>query len=76
MTNPDIKVAIVTAAGDKAFCAGRDVKEYVEFYGTGDANKVRPVDDPNGNALSWFKLDAFYRANIFTGAYVYREGHG
>jgi len=41
------RVAIVTGAGDRAFCAGRDVKEYVDFYAGADKNKVRPIDDPN-----------------------------
>jgi crotonobetainyl-CoA hydratase len=44
--NPEIKVGIVTGAGDRAFCAGRDVKEYVDFY-AGSEKKVRPIDDPN-----------------------------
>lgn len=44
--NPEIKVGIVTGAGERAFCAGRDVKEYVDFY-AGSEKKVRPIDDPN-----------------------------
>jgi enoyl-CoA hydratase/carnithine racemase len=44
--DPNIKVAIITAVGDRFFCAGRDVKEYVETYGGGE-KKIRPIDDPN-----------------------------
>jgi enoyl-CoA hydratase/carnithine racemase len=44
--NPDIRVAIVTGTG-KFFCAGRDVKEYLEFYGKEGEKKLRPIDDPN-----------------------------
>ncbi|MCS7001421.1 MAG: enoyl-CoA hydratase/isomerase family protein [Dehalococcoidia bacterium] len=45
--NPEIRVGIVTGAGDRAFCAGRDIKEFVDFYGDKSATKVRPIDDPN-----------------------------
>ncbi|MFN8533356.1 MAG: enoyl-CoA hydratase/isomerase family protein [Dehalococcoidia bacterium] len=44
--NPDIRAAIVTGNG-KFFCAGRDVKEYLEFYGKDGEKKIRPIDDPN-----------------------------
>jgi enoyl-CoA hydratase/carnithine racemase len=44
--NPDIRAAIVTGNG-KFFCAGRDVKEYLEFYGKDGEKKVRPIDDPS-----------------------------
>jgi len=30
-SNPDIRVAIITGAGDKAFCAGADLEERVSF---------------------------------------------
>lgn len=43
---PEIRVGIVTGTGERAFCAGRDVKEYLEFY-AGDEKKIRPIDDPN-----------------------------
>lgn len=46
-TNDDIKVGIVTGAGDRAFCAGRDLREFVSTYGSGDKQAVRAVDDPN-----------------------------
>ncbi|GIW05703.1 MAG: enoyl-CoA hydratase [Dehalococcoidia bacterium] len=46
-STPEIRVAIVTGAGDRAFCAGRDIKEFIEYYGEGGAEKIRPIDDPN-----------------------------
>lgn len=45
--NDDIRVAIVTAAGDRAFCAGRDIKEFVDTYGESGEKKIRRIDDPN-----------------------------
>ena len=30
-TNPELWVAIITGAGDKAFCAGNDLKYHAEF---------------------------------------------
>lgn len=45
--NPEIKVAIVTGAGERAFCAGRDLKEFVNTYGDKDKDVLRPIDDPN-----------------------------
>lgn len=45
--NSEIKVAIITAAGDRAFCAGRDIKEFVDFYGDDGKPRIRPIDDPN-----------------------------
>lgn len=42
-----IRVAIVTGAGDRAFCAGKDLKETVAVYTSGDPNRYRAVDDPN-----------------------------
>ncbi|GIW10773.1 MAG: carnitinyl-CoA dehydratase [Dehalococcoidia bacterium] len=44
--NPEIRVAIVTGRG-RFFCAGRDIKEYLEFYGKESEKKLRPIDDPN-----------------------------
>ncbi|MFN8533546.1 MAG: enoyl-CoA hydratase-related protein [Dehalococcoidia bacterium] len=46
-SNPDIRVAIVTGAGERAFCAGRDIKEFIDFYGEDGKERVRPIDDPN-----------------------------
>lgn len=34
--DPDLRVAILTAAGDRAFCAGADLKEIVALGGKGD----------------------------------------
>jgi enoyl-CoA hydratase/carnithine racemase len=50
--NPDIRVAIVTGAGDRAFCAGRDVKEFVNTYGSDGEAKIRRIDDPNDEMFS------------------------
>lgn len=44
--NENIRVAIVTAVGDRAFCAGKDLKETVSVYTSGDPTRYRAVDDP------------------------------
>ena len=46
--DPAIRLAIVTGAGDKAFCAGKDMKEWVALTAKG----VHPVDDPNHPAYA------------------------
>ncbi len=33
-SNPELRVAVLTGAGDKAFCAGADLKEIGKFYGS------------------------------------------
>ena len=43
--NERIRAAVVTGAG-RFFCAGRDIKEFVGTYGSGEARALRPVDDP------------------------------
>jgi len=44
--NPNIRAGVITGAG-RFFCAGRDVKEYVDFYGeAGAPKKIRALDDP------------------------------
>ena len=30
--DPDLRVCIITGAGDKAFCAGADVKEALPYF--------------------------------------------
>lgn len=50
--DPEIRVAIVTGAGDRAFCAGRDVKEFVNTYGSDGEEKIRRIDDPNDEMFS------------------------
>jgi len=48
--DPNIYCAILTGAGDKAFCAGRDVK----FLARHQADGVRtPHEDPNNPAYIW-----------------------
>ena len=42
-TNREVKVAILTGAGDRAFCAGLDLKE----LGAGGAHPSAIVEDPN-----------------------------
>jgi enoyl-CoA hydratase/carnithine racemase len=41
--NPEIKAGVVTSTG-RFFCAGRDIKEFIETYESG---KLRPLDDPD-----------------------------
>lgn len=42
--DPDAWVAIVTGAGEKAFCAGADIKSFTQSDGNADA--VKPVERP------------------------------
>lgn len=44
--NDEIKAAVVTGSG-RFFCAGRDIKEFVGTYGAGEAQALRPIDDPD-----------------------------
>ena len=44
-TDPDLWVAIFTAAGDKSFCAGMDLKEAIPLLQSGDATG-RPQPSP------------------------------
>jgi enoyl-CoA hydratase len=44
--NPEIRAAVITGNG-RFFCAGRDIKEYLDTYGQGDTAKRRPLDDPD-----------------------------
>ena len=52
--NPDIRVVIITGAGDKAFCAGADLKEratltpiQVKEYITTIRNLFAAIEDLN-----------------------------
>jgi crotonobetainyl-CoA hydratase len=44
--NDEIRAAVVTGSG-RFFCAGRDIKEFVGTYGAGEAQALRPIDDPD-----------------------------
>jgi enoyl-CoA hydratase/carnithine racemase len=48
--DPDIYCAILTAAGDRAFCAGRDVKFLARHQAEG---KRTPHEDPNNPSFIW-----------------------
>jgi enoyl-CoA hydratase/carnithine racemase len=48
--DPDIRVAIVTGAGDKAFCGGRDVKFLAEYQKKGIRT---PHEDPTNDLYRW-----------------------
>jgi enoyl-CoA hydratase/carnithine racemase len=48
--DPDIYVGIFTGAGDKAFCAGRDVKFLAEYQAKGIRT---PHEDPNNPLFHW-----------------------
>jgi len=48
--DPDIYVGIFTGAGDKAFCAGRDVKFLAEHQAKGIRT---PHEDPNNPLFFW-----------------------
>src|SRR4029453_5859309 len=42
-TNPDLWVAIITGAGDKAFCAGNDLKYHAELQAKTGKRPVPPL---------------------------------
>jgi enoyl-CoA hydratase/carnithine racemase len=44
--NPAIRAAVITGNG-RFFCAGRDIKEYLNTYGEEEQNALRPIDDPD-----------------------------
>ncbi|MYE46632.1 MAG: enoyl-CoA hydratase/isomerase family protein [Chloroflexi bacterium] len=44
--NDEIRAGVVTGSG-RFFCAGRDIKEFVGTYGAGEAQALRPIDDPD-----------------------------
>ncbi len=48
--DPDVYVGILTGAGDKAFCAGRDVKFLAEHQAQGIRT---PHEDPNHPLFHW-----------------------
>jgi|GEM_PF-507770 len=46
-SNPEIRAGVVTGEG-RFFCAGRDIKEYMDFYGSdGAPSRLRAIDDPD-----------------------------
>ncbi len=49
-TDPSIYCGIVTGAGDKAFCGGRDVKFLAKYQAQG---KRTPHEDPNDPLFQW-----------------------
>ena len=45
--NPIIRAGVVTGEG-RFFCAGRDIKEYMDYYGSdGTPARLRAIDDPD-----------------------------
>ena len=55
-TNPDLWVAIITGAGDKAFCAGNDLKYHAEIQKKTGKRPVHPAKGFGGLA-NRFDLD-------------------
>ena len=49
-TNPDLWVAIITGAGDKAFCAGNDLKYHAEIQAKTGKRPVHPLKGFGGLA--------------------------
>ena len=48
--DPNVYVAIITGAGDRAFCAGRDVKFLAKYQAMG---KRTPHEDPTNPSYFW-----------------------
>jgi enoyl-CoA hydratase/carnithine racemase len=44
--NDDIRSVVITGTG-RYFCAGRDLKEYLDTYDTGETGGIRPIDNPD-----------------------------
>jgi enoyl-CoA hydratase/carnithine racemase len=55
-TNPDLWVAIITGAGDKAFCAGNDLKYHAEIQARTGKRPIHPAKGFGGLA-NRFDLD-------------------
>ena len=55
-TNPELWVAIITGAGDKAFCAGNDLKYHAEIQAKTGKRPVHPAKGFGGLA-NRFDLD-------------------
>src|SRR5512143_458298 len=46
--NPELRVAIITGAGGKAFCAGSDIKGLAKYYDstTADQRRAKAATEP------------------------------
>jgi enoyl-CoA hydratase/carnithine racemase len=54
--HPDLRVAIITGAGDKAFCAGADIKGFNQQIDSGQAGgRQRASDEPRIQADTIYK---------------------
>lgn len=58
--NPDVRVMVLTGSGDKAFCAGSDIKEFPEMMAAG---AVVPKKLALENEV-WSRVDTFPKPTI------------
>ena len=56
-TDPEVRCAILTGAGERAFCVGGDQKEYVEHGSYG-------ICESCGNPIGKMRVMAFPRATL------------
>lgn len=68
----DIRVVIVTGAGDKVFCAGMDLKEAAKFREEGKGDILKLVDDPFLLKMRSVKkpIIAAINGNVFAGGFM------
>ena len=70
--NPDLWVAIITGAGDKAFCAGNDLKYHAEIQAKTGKRPVHPAKGFGGLA-NRFDLGGRTRRNRHAGRQIRHE---
>mgnify|MGYP000365600440 CR=1 FL=1 len=70
--NDDIRVAVITGAGDKAFCAGMDLKEVARLKKEGKEDVLKLVSDPFMQKMRQVKkpIIAAINGNVFAGGFL------
>jgi enoyl-CoA hydratase/carnithine racemase len=68
----DIRVLVITGAGDKAFCAGMDLKEVARLKQEGKDDLLKHVDDPFMQKMRSVKqpIIAAINGNVFAGGFL------
>ena len=71
-TDDNIRVAIITGAGDKAFCAGMDLKEVSRIRKEGKDDLLKLVDDPFMEKMRTIDKPVIsaINGNVFAGGFL------